>query len=376
MMTTRKNIRRRRNTRKHQKGGLHTYKIPALLQNVSNTYNTNNLSPSASKLLYNVSLTMQRLKKVMKTYIASPWDENEKTFSIANYNRLVKEYTELTGNTLNTHKNQNKLCKSTINNTNIRKPFKTKLCRHHSGNLFEHSQWSALQIIQWKNEGDPIVKDIDINTAIIAAFFHDIGKGGDCVKTTNNTGYCWLDMYSDDKYGKQGNSVHPTYSADMILGTKMFRLTCNNNGDELNIKTLLETEFPGINIYEIALAAEMHWEFGKLNFPKPSESEKIHNYLSQFYKACIKCGNLEPSETLLRLCMAVSCADIAAGTNRRLLPDINGIIPAKETFISTDPWVLFGIDKKYVDYQKAVLKAYHNEVSKVNRVKRLSKINL
>jgi hypothetical protein len=74
--------------------------------------------------------------------------------------------------------------------------------------------------------------------------------------------------------------------------------------------------------------------------------------------------------------MAVSCADIAAGTNRRLLPSVNEIIPAKETFVSTDPWVLFGMDKKYVDYQKAVLKAYNNEVSKANRVKRLSKIVL
>lgn len=156
--------------------------------------------------------------------------------------------------------------------------------------------------------------------------------------------------------------LEPKYSTDMILGNKMFRLRCDKNncvGCELNIKSVLENEFPDINIKEIALAAEMHWEFGKLNIPGKSESEKIDIYLTNFKHACEKCG-LVPTEMLLRLCMAVACADITAGTNRRLLPSINGIEPAKEKFIGKDPWVIFGMESKYLDYQDKVLNAYLN----------------
>lgn len=398
MMITRKDTRRntrknmRRNTRKYQKGGRINDKIHALLQNVSNTSNESN----ASSIL---SSNMQRLKKVMKTYIASPWwgdpdkpDEDDKTFSIANYKRVLKEYTEKTENTLNSYNKQIKLCQEPLNK-NVKKQFKPKLCRHHSGNLFEHSQWSALQILQWKTEEKDIVKGMNINTAMIAAFFHDIGKGGDCVKTHTKE-ECWLDMYSDDKYDKQGDGVHPTYSANMILGKLPFHLTCNKNDDGINIKDLLEREFPGINIKEIALAAEMHWEFGRLNILDRSESatlnsidnsdlkeiklkeiksNKIHIYYTRFFKACDKCG-LDPSEMLLRLCMVVACADIAAGSNRRLRSEkTNGIIAAKETFIGTDPWVLFGMDKKYMGYHQSVLDSYKIEELKARTHKNLLK---
>ena len=103
----------------------------------------------------------------------------------------------------------------------------------------------------------------------------------------------------------------------------------------------------------------MHWEFGKLNIPGKSEEEKIRIYLQNFRESCEKC-NLVPTTKLLCLCIAVACADITAGTNRRLQPDINGIVPANEKFIGKDPWVIFGMEGKYLEYREKVLAAFGN----------------
>jgi hypothetical protein len=309
---------------------------------------------------YNSSSNIGKIKEVMKQYIASPWDAmDKKIMDESEYKTHLNDYKKIIG-TNNIDKKA--LCQSKINSTNSRYPFQMKLCQSHSGNLFEHSQWTALQIIKWYNDKDPIVEGINIRTAIISAFFHDIGKGGDCVKTCRDT--CWLDMYAEKKYNGKGDAVHPTYSTDMILGNRMFRINCNkiNCGAdcEINIRTLLENEFPDINIKEVALAAEMHWEFGKLNIPGKTEQEKIAIYLDNFKKSCVKC-DLIPTEALLRLCMAVACADITAGSNVRLLPSVNGIVPAKEKFIGKDPWIIFGMESKYLDYRNKVLDAYNSE---------------
>jgi hypothetical protein len=58
----------------------------------------------------------------------------------------------------------------------------------------------------------------------------------------------------------------------------------------------------------------MHWEFGKLNYTGIPLEEKLKKYNKSFNEYCQKCG-LKPS---LKLCIAVSCADIAAGTDARL----------------------------------------------------------
>ena len=70
------------------------------------------------------------------------------------------------------------------------KNYKKVLCQGHSGNLFEHSQWAALQILKWYIDKDPIMDDLDLETTIVATFFHDIGKGGDCINTCNENSIC------------------------------------------------------------------------------------------------------------------------------------------------------------------------------------------
>jgi len=322
---------------KKQKGGLNADLSQLLSKNTnSNTQNT-----------------IQKIKRIMKTYIASPWDAIDKNImNTSEYAGVADEYKKI-----NQTMNKKALCQTKINTTNQRYPYQQKLCQSHSGNLFEHSQWSALQIVKWNNEKNPVMDGVDLRTAVVSAFFHDIGKGGDCVKTCKDS--CWLNMYSAKKYNGQGNAIHPTYSGDMILGTKLFKLSCQqcNHDCEVNIKEVIENAFPDIMIREVALAAFMHWEFGKLNIPGKSEEEKIAIYLKNFKESCEKC-ELTPTDNLLRLCIVVACADITAGSNRRLLPSVNGIEPANEKFIGKDPWVIFGMEGKYLEYREKVLAAF------------------
>jgi hypothetical protein len=166
-------------------------------------------------------------------------------------------------------------------------------------------------------------------------------------------------MYANAKYKGKGDGIHPSYSGDMILGKMSFMPNCQNKGIQINIKDIIEKTYPDISVNEVALAAYMHWEFGKLNIPGKPEAEKIDIYLKNFINSCINC-NLTPNENLLRLCIAVACADISAGTNRRLTPSVNGVVPANEVFIGKDPWVMFGMDSKYLEYRQKVLDVYNN----------------
>ena len=327
-------------TRKFKRGGAEVNSNIAKLL----SKNTKSITPSI----------IDKIKRVMKTYIASPWDAiDKKIMNSSEYGVYLSEYSKI-----NQSANKTVLCRTKLNSSNQRYPYQQKLCQSHSGNLFEHSQWSALQILKWYNEKDAVMDNVDLRTAVVSAFFHDIGKGGDCVSSCRNS--CWHDMYADKKYNGKGDGVHPTYSGDVILGKRMFKLNCDEkctSGCEINIKEVLESSFPDIPVNKIALAAIMHWEFGKLNIPGKSETEKIEIYLSSFKESCEKC-HLVPSEELLRLCIAVACADISAGSNRRLKPNVNGIVPASEKFIGKDPWVIFGMDTKYLEYRAKVLAAF------------------
>lgn len=296
------------------------------------------------------------IKTIMKQYIASPWDAvNETILDEKQYQTSLNEYKTKYEN--GTDDTDLKLCSSNTDDEKI-KHYKQILCQSHSGNLFEHSQWAALQILKWHIDKDPIMDGLELETTLIAAFFHDIGKGGDCVYSCNTNGFCWFDMYSNDKYNKKGDAVHPTYCSDMILGKIPFIVNCTTK-ETINIKELLLKIYPDLNIEKIALAALMHWEFGKLNIKNDYEEEtKINNYLDMFFNSC-QTLELDPNDELLKLCIAVACADITAGTNKRLLPSVDGIIPEKEVFLGKDPFVLFGMDKKYIDYRQRLIDAFN-----------------
>lgn len=295
---------------------------------------------------------IKMLKDAMSTYIASPWDAIDKVIMhSADYvslrRRAETDNIDLSG-----------LCAARLDTRDSAHGYQQRLCQSHAGDLLEHSQWSALQILKWHIERDQVMDGVHLDTAIVSAFFHDIGKGGDCVETCER-GTCWRDMYSNKKYDGKGEQEHPVRSGDMILGKTPFVVDCGHcaRNCTIDVRKLIEKTFKTAPVRHVALAAYMHWEFGKLNIPGASEHEKIAAYFRAFDEACARC-ELRPDADLLRLCIAVACADITAGTNRRLGPDVSGIVPAPEKYLGKDPWTLFAMDTKYLIYRTLLLEAF------------------
>jgi hypothetical protein len=297
---------------------------------------------SFGKLLTSPDSMLKSISNDMKKYIATPWNPStSKLISVNDYNQILQKYEAEKGQTFSEVKYDLQ-----VNRTPLDIEYSV-LRQGHGGNLFEHSKWSALQIIQWFKDLNPLVEGVDKETAYVAALFHDIGKGGDCT----------YDMYADGKYGPgKGDWAHPERCGDMILNGKPLYNICRNGTviNNYNIKKYIKQIYPHVNINEIALAAYMHWEFGRINIPGKEIGEKIKTYLQTFRKYCSKC-NLRPSKPLLKLCIIVSCADISAGSSTRLTNVLN--VP-EQNYISTDPWVAYGMDKNYLIYRKLVLDSF------------------
>ncbi len=207
----------------------------------------------------------------------------------------------------------------------------------------------------------------NLHLSILSAFFHDIGKGYDCI----------YDMYSTTKYNSQGEASHPTFSGDVILGLKRLKVkSCshcqvnhtngktsaidNHSKCDIFIPALFRRYFPTIDIRKVALAAYMHYEFGKLNMDPSYGGITSSQYVVTFKNNCKKV-NLKPTKTLIKMCIAVSCADIAGASNVRLVKNkhlLKTFTPAKEIYHSKDPWVAFGMDKKYLQYRTDVLNEF------------------
>ena len=176
-----------------------------------------------------------------------------------------------------------------------------KIPQSHAGDLFQHSLWSCQWIEHWeKNKSDTTGGDIDCNSLIqdlskdkkflhqakISAYIHDIGKGGDYI----------YDMYDSKKCEGAGDSGHPDYSKQYIMGEKEYGIGYekddflekwvfpNNpvnksylsepelklqNKKKINVKNILNGfGMDDETISRIAIICAMHWEFGKLNLPE------------------------------------------------------------------------------------------------------------
>ncbi len=265
---------------------------------------------------------LSNLINEMRKYISTPW-KGQQAWNIQEYMQEMK-------------KNPNLVCEGD-NSYN-------DLCQSHAGNLLEHSQWTAYQIKAWSDSNSKIMEGVDLNTALVAAFTHDLGKGGDCI----------FDMYSQTKYDSKGDGVHPEYCGDLLKGKTNFH-KCNGNvkGEIIDLKSLLTEVFPGIDQRKLALAAYMHWEFGRINkyFTEPELETATNNYLTKFNESCAKVG-LTPDISLLRLCIAVSCADIAGSSNSRV-SQIAGVLP--QIYKARDIWVFKKMDVNYEGHINRVI---------------------
>jgi hypothetical protein len=290
------------------------------------------------------------LKNLLNKYIATPWGYDG--IMPKYWTKLDDAYKKAQETTNIVHINN--LCQIKENNTGKI----CSLCANHGGNLFAHSQWSALQVLEWFKTNDILVEGLDLVTCIVASFFHDIGKGGDC----------YYDMYSDNKYHNKGDESHPEYSGHMILGRIEFNRCQKANNTSLKINELIKTYFINVDIREIALSGYMHWEFGKLNYTSPSIEERYYNYVKTFIKYAREVGYDNISTHLLsqlKLCILVGCADIAAGSDIRLKEEYKDII-SPQIYPSTDGWVGYGMDVKYEYYRNGLIDYFINNIDKMS----------
>ena len=261
----------------------------------------------------------------------------------------------------------------------------------HGGDLFQHSQWTALNIDRWtrehpdfrsltfsfeiiKRDGffqslfnaeeyakhDIQVDDVGMFFIILCAFFHDIGKGGDGI----------YDMYAEGKYGEgTDDSAHPEVCAKKIINPE--RLYHNH------LKTVLDYIFqlkifvkPDYLRRLMAMTAHVHWEFGKLNIPLAKGGWQTDMYVKKIFEAIdlYELGR-ENRYLIIRICMMISTADIAAGANHEIkLSSIDPNIKVAEMVHRSlgGPWANFAFNVKYNQYMNNVLTSnYLGSVSKL-----------
>ena len=295
------------------------------------------------------------IKNILKNYIATPWGYTIDTLD--DYYQLLDEY----NNNLCKIDPKSEECLDKNSNKICSKESGKNLCSSHGGDLLEHSQWTALYILLWFKDKNIITEGLDELTCVLSAFFHDIGKASDCV----------YDMYSNEKYEGKGEQVHPEHSGDIIMGTRELK-NCEKN-ISINLIKLI-SNFPNVNIVDIALSAYMHWEFGRINIPLDkhivfyTEEEKLEYKYSRYFSTFmdyVNKLNISPIKSnllyLLKLCIIVSCADIAAGSNVRLKLDFSNIVRPQK-YPSNDPWVRFNMQNNYISYREGLIKYFEKHL--------------
>jgi hypothetical protein len=270
--------------------------------------------------------------------------------------------------------------------------------KSHGGDVLEHSQWTELQVRIWIRDNNALYKAINNKAeyekiVIAAAFLHDIGKGGDCIKSCmkNKEGRenCFYDTLSNKKYQNQsvqrmeatheGDRVHPQYSTAVMTGQIPFYLTCEDDIDtrqKLDIDELLKE----LNVSQwkpaLFVIIDMHWEFGVINVSPSKDKyvlrQKYWDYIKKFVDSCERVGSIidiriKPTADLLAACILVACADISAGVNERLRDKSHpeSFVPNKyprpmaEVYTDTlNPWVSFGMGERALEYQQGVLSLF------------------
>jgi hypothetical protein len=286
------------------------------------------------------------LSREMKKYIATPW---------CNCNGEYKSCME---------------CKPPLKKIN------DQGIQAHGGDLFQHSQWSALYLFNWfKNKKSPYNKlhkllvaiidsrllnaiistdeDIKLGFLLLCGFMHDICKGGDGI----------YDMYAKNKYGKKlTDADHPAACKQTLI----------EPGNRYNgmLKTTLNAILANyVNkpkaLAIMALCAAVHWNFGKLNIPKERGGWTPQQYLDSIHKEKLDIEKrlniklIDTENVLIKLCMAIGASDVASSYNdelhSRFLP--KGVRLAQKTHLSNGAsWTQHKFNKNHKKYITLVLK--------------------
>ena len=241
----------------------------------------------------------------------------------------------------------------------------------HGGDLFQHSQWSALYLKTWYSELtydrlNTIINEVvnsqlfkriisdDIETNLrflqLCGFLHDIGKGGDC-SHPSCIGY---DMYHPQKYGDRGD-IHPIICKQVIMNPgERYNGQLQKLMDEI-IKNYKDGDTAQVII---ALCGALHWEFGKLNIPAPN-GLLIDDYIKILRNEITDINTyginlIDEICTLTKLVMSISCADIAAASNRGIPQKYN---PHLEIYNNNGgPWLAYNFNEKQQFFIDQVLK--------------------
>lgn len=175
----------------------------------------------------------------------------------------------------------------------------------HSGNLYEHSIWTALYIQNLFEIGSEWVEGLnnyDIPIAVMGGFLHDIGKSGDMVYT----------FYDKIK--------HPLIGFDYIVQNKPYYYMDKYGQQKiLDINRLFrDINMDGSIAKVISLLILSHWEMGG-NYVSRVNKENITKIASEFIEKMeefIYDSKLETASLpyLLRLIMLISAADVMASS--------------------------------------------------------------
>lgn len=234
---------------------------------------------------------------------------------------------------------------------------------HHTGDLYQHSLWTAISVIEWWNKHSPWVSGIDKRykrLSIIAAILHDVGKAGD-----------W-------KFQYRTKPDHPIICFQYIANIRPYTM---GNGKKFSFKNLFqELKLTNEDQKILAILVGIHWEFG--NVLKRLHDDKHNSTLTDQKRASLKHIFITDylvllqsfaqkinynkgiiDDQLLRLALLISAADVRGA---RKVYYLNSIInppliephPAPEN--SVEPFIKYKYDTVGLQVRQELLNDFLN----------------
>lgn len=271
-------------------------------------------------------------------------------------------------------------------------PQTNKQVNWHPGDTFEHSAWSEKAVEMWFDNCDEWVQGLNRKTAAIAAYLHDIGKGGDMEyrylwkeshpevgfkqlldqKDFNYLSNSDFEKVKKDAYAKipTPNSPEPAVSLPKDIKINEFDFTKwfrehNVNSDEQKL---------------IAITVGIHYQFGLVlkeisEIEKNKSTDTKENIFKKFLdklkdltkETNYNCGII--TEEQVKLAIMIGAADLR-GTDEVDYPSkVIGTLPDKITIPEGKikfkngeaPYDLYGLEVKGKKIRKEILNYFNSD---------------